>query len=97
VPYVRVLSLCFVAAGLEIVTGEALLGSGHTREISAIYTVFSLIRIPLAFWLPTWTGTGVVGVAWLITVTCILRTVGLVGWAARGTWKSGLRRELQSG
>jgi putative MATE family efflux protein len=97
VPYVRVLSICFVAAGLEIVTGESLLGSGHTRPISAIYSVFSLIRIPLAFWFPDWTGTGAVGVAWLITVTCILRTVALVGWAARGTWTSGLQRELKSG
>lgn len=94
VPYVRVLSLCFVAAGVEIVTGESLLGSGHTREISAIYTVFSLIRIPLAFWLPDWTGTGAIGVAWLITSTCILRAIVLVGWAARGTWKRGLHREL---
>ncbi|MEO5616884.1 MAG: MATE family efflux transporter [Candidatus Eisenbacteria bacterium] len=94
VPYMRVLSLCIIATALEIVTAESLLGSGHTREMSAIYTVFSLLRIPLAFWVPDWTGTGVVGIAWVITVTCILRTTLILGWAARGTWKRGLQREL---
>jgi putative MATE family efflux protein len=97
VPYLRVLSICLIATALEIVTAESLLGSGHTREMSVIYTVFSLIRIPLAFWVPDWTGTGVVGIAWVIVVTCILRTALILGWAARGTWKRGLQRELHDG
>lgn len=97
VPYIRVLALCIVATSVEIVTAESILGSGHTREMSAIYTVFSLIRIPLAFVVPAWTGSGLTGIAWLITVTCILRTVLIVGWAARGTWKRGLQRELHGG
>lgn len=97
VPYMRVLSLCIIATALEIVTAESILGSGHTREMSLIYTVFSLLRIPLAFWVPDWTGTGVVGIAWVITVTCILRTTLILGWAARGTWKRGLQRELHGG
>jgi putative MATE family efflux protein len=94
VPYMRVLCLCIVATGLEIVTAESLLGSGHTREMSAIYTIFSLLRIPLAFVIPEWTGTGLLGIAWVITVTCILRTALILGWAARGTWKRGLQQEL---
>jgi putative MATE family efflux protein len=94
VPYMRVLALSVMATGLELTTAESLLGSGHTREMSIIYSVFSLIRVPLAFWVPDWTGTGVVGIAWLITVTCILRTALILTWAARGTWKRGLHREL---
>lgn len=94
VPYLRVLSLCLVATALEIVAAESVIGSGHTREMSAIYTVFSLMRIPLGFWVPDWTGTGVVGIAWVITATCILRTALMLGWVARGSWKRGLRREL---
>lgn len=97
VPYMRVLAFCILATSLEIVTAESILGSGHTREMSLIYTVFSLVRIPLAFWVPDWTGTGVVGIAWVITVTCILRTALILGWAARGTWKRGLHRELHGG
>ena len=95
VPYMRVVALCVLATSVEITTAESLIGSGHTREMSIIYSTFSLIRIPLAFWVPDWTGTGVVGIAWLITVTCILRTALILGWAARGTWKRGLHRELQ--
>jgi Na+-driven multidrug efflux pump len=62
--------------------------------MSAIYTVVSLLRIPLAFAVTRWTAMGVLGIAWLITVSCIVRSILLVGWAARGTWKRGLTREL---
>jgi putative MATE family efflux protein len=95
VPYLRVLSLAVVATGIEIVTAEVVVGSGHTREISLIYTVVSLFRIPLAFWVTRWWDAGVMGIAWLITISCTLRAIVLVGWAARGTWKRGLARELR--
>lgn len=94
VPYLRVLALTVVATGIEIATAETVMGSGHTREISLIYTAFSLVRIPLAFLVPHWGGAGVMGIAWLITVSCILRALVLVGWVARGSWKRGLAREL---
>ena len=95
VPYLRVLAFAVVATGIEIVTAEAVIGSGHTREISAIYTTVSLLRIPLAFWVPRWWDSGVLGIAWLITITCVLRAVVIVVWAGRGTWKRGLSRELR--
>ncbi len=95
VPYLRVLALTVIATGIEIATAETVIGSGHTREISLIFTVFSLARIPLAFWVPYWGGAGVLGIAWLITLTCIARATLIVGWAARGSWKRGLSRELR--
>jgi putative MATE family efflux protein len=95
VPYMRVLALTIVATGIEIVTAETVIGSGHTREMSLIYTVVSLIRIPLAFWVPRWWDSGAMGIAWLITISCTLRTIVIVSWAARGTWKRGLARELR--
>ena len=94
VPYLRILALTIVATGIEITTAEAVMASGHTREMSAIYTVVSLLRIPLAFMVPHWGNSGVLGIAWLITVSCIARSTVLVGWASRGTWKRGLAREL---
>ncbi len=95
VPYLRVLALTVIATGIEIATAKTVIGSGHTREISLIFTVFSLARIPLAFWVPYWGGAGVMGIAWLITITCIARATLIVGWAARGSWKRGLSRELR--
>jgi putative MATE family efflux protein len=94
VPYLRVLALCFVFTGVEIVTAEAVIGSGHTAALSWIFCVVSIVRIPLAFLVPDWTGTGALGIAWVITATCIVRSLLIVVWAARGTWKQGLRREL---
>jgi len=97
VPYLRILALCLVLNGAEIVTAESIIGSGHTRTLSAIFTTFSLARIPLAFLIPAWTGTGVRGVAWVITVTCVVRALVILAWASRGTWKRGLKSVLQSG
>jgi putative MATE family efflux protein len=97
VPYVRILSVCLIVNGMEIVTAESVMGSGHTRVLSWIFSSFSLLRIPLAFLVPDWTGSGVLGIAWVITVTCMVRGLIIVGWAARGTWKRGLQRELHAG
>ncbi len=91
VPYLRVLAVCFVFTGVEIVTVESLLGSGHTTTLSWIYSIVSLIRMPLAFVVARY---GLPGIAWLITLTCIVRTLVILAWAARGTWKRGLAREL---
>lgn len=95
VPYLRILATCLIATGIEMVTFEAILGSGHTRVLSIVYNVVSLIRIPLAFWIPDLMHNGVIGIAWLITITCNLRTVVIVAWALRGTWKRGLAHELR--
>jgi putative MATE family efflux protein len=94
--YLRITTLCFIVNGLEIVTVEAIMGSGHTRATSWIFLIFSLLRIPLAFLVPHWTGLGVIGIAWVITGTCVVRGALILAWAARGTWKSGLARELQA-
>jgi Na+-driven multidrug efflux pump len=62
--------------------------------MSIIYNSFSLLRIPLAFWVPDWTGTGVLGIAWVIATTCVVRTGLMLVWVSRGTWKTGLSRDL---
>jgi putative MATE family efflux protein len=93
-PYLRVLSASLVFVGIEVVMSEAILGSGHTAAISWIFSSVSLLRIPLAFWVPDWTGLGVLGIGWLITVTCVGRTLLIMAWVARGSWKRGLHREL---
>jgi len=85
-----------VFVGVEIVTTESILGSGHTTAISWIFCTVSLVRIPLAFMIPDWFGGGVIGIAWLISVSCAVRTMIIVGWVARGTWKRGLARELRA-
>lgn len=97
VPYLRVLAFTLSATALEIVTVESILGSGHTVVVSWIFTTISLLRIPLAFLVPRWFGGGVLALAWLITVSCIVRSGVILLWAARGTWKRGLTHELRGG
>jgi Na+-driven multidrug efflux pump len=94
VPYLRIIAACLLAAGFEMVVAEAVQGSGHTRPLSIIFNAFSVIRVPLAFWVPDWTGTGVLGIAWVISATCVARTAVILAWVSRGTWKGGLSREL---
>ncbi len=95
-PYLRILAICLPFVAVEVVTAEAIVGSGHTRPISWIFTTFSLLRIPLAFLVPQWTGLGVLGIAWVIAITCMLRATFIALWAARGTWQTGLAAELRT-
>lgn len=97
VPYLRILAGCLAFSAVEIAVGEAVLGSGHTVAISVIYTGISLVRLPLAYWAPGWTGQGVLGIAWVISLTCVVRALLIVGWTARGTWKRGLEADLMTG
>jgi putative MATE family efflux protein len=94
VPYLRVLALTLPFTALEITTAEAVMGSGHTAVLSWIYGIVSVLRIPLAFLVPRWTGSGVIGIVWVITLTCAARTIVILLWVSRGTWKRGLSREL---
>lgn len=96
VPYLRILAACLIFNGVEIVIAEAVMGSGHTAAISTIFCTFSLLRLPLAYLVPDWTGLGVLGIAWVISGTCTARSLLITAWAARGTWKKGLHGELHS-
>jgi putative MATE family efflux protein len=97
VPYLRVLAGCLVFTGVEVVIADSVLGSGHTLVLSWIFTVFSVLRIPLAFWGPDAMRNGALGIAWVITVTCAVRAVLIAAWAARGTWQRGLGHEIGAG
>jgi putative MATE family efflux protein len=96
VPYLRILALTLPFTALEIVTAEAVMGSGHTAVLSWIFTLVSLARIPLAFLAPTWMHSGVLGIVWLITLSCMVRTIAILAWSRRGTWKRGLSHELRA-
>ena len=95
VPYLRVVASCALFNTAELIVAEAVLGSGHTTAISVIFTSISLLRIPLTLLVPKWFHSGVVGIAWVITTTCVVRSIIILTWAARGTWKKGLAGVLQ--
>jgi putative MATE family efflux protein len=92
--YLRIVAWCFVFNGVEIVVAESILGSGHTLAISIIFTVFSLLRLPLAFLVPNLWNLGILGIAWVISLTCVARSITILIWASRGTWKRGLKAAI---
>ncbi len=93
-PYLRILALCLIANAVEIVTAEAVIGSGHTTAVSLIFSVTSLVRIPLAAAASYGTGLGPLGIAWTITLTCVGRAIVIWWWFSKGTWKRGLGRGM---
>lgn len=97
VPYLRILASCMFFSGLETVVAESVLGSGHTLVLSWIFTGISLVRIPLAFWVPDAMRNGALGIAWVISVTCVVRSTLIVAWAARGSWRRGLGGQIRPG
>jgi putative MATE family efflux protein len=95
VPYLRVIALAAIADAVEIVTAEAIVGSGRMLAISNIYTAFSLVRIPAAAALAHWTPLGFQGIPWTLSLTCIGRSALIWWWFVRGTWKRGLGGEVR--
>lgn len=88
VPYVRILALSQAFTGVEFVMNGAFSGAGDTFPPMLISTSISLLRIPLAWWFAIGLGLGLVGLAWMITITCAVRTAVLVSWFRRGAWRT---------
>lgn len=88
VPYLRILALCQAFTALEIVLNGAFSGAGDTLPPSTISVTVSLIRIPLAGAMAHGLGLGLEGIAWTITLTCIVRALIVAGWFRRGRWKT---------
>ena len=88
IPYLRVLGLCQFFTAIEGVVGGGFAGSGDTVPPMAVHVSFALVRLPLAWWAVRVLGMGLMGIAWTMSLTCIIRGAILAGWFRRGTWKS---------
>ena len=88
VPYLRILAPCQAFACLEIVLHGAFAGAGDTVPPSVISVTVSLLRIPMAPFLAIALGLGLDGIAWTITLTCVVRALIVLAWFRRGTWKT---------
>jgi putative MATE family efflux protein len=88
VPYLRILAPCQAFACLEIVLNGAFSGAGDTLPPSIISVTVSMLRIPLAGALAHGLGLGLDGIAWTITLTCVVRALIVLSWFRRGRWKT---------
>jgi putative MATE family efflux protein len=86
-PYLRVIGFCQVFMAWEIVYAHAFAGAGDTLPPMLVELPISISRVPLA-WLASFPlGLGLMGVAWVLSLTCCLRGVWLALWFRTGRWK----------
>jgi len=88
IPYLRILAICQIFTGLEGAVGGGFVGAGDTVPPMLIHVGFALVRFPLAAWASWGLGLGIYGIAWTMSLTCILRGVLLAFWFRRGRWKT---------
>lgn len=86
--YVRILAICQLFTGLEGAVGGGFAGAGNTLPPMIVHVAFALVRLPLAWWAVMSLGFGINGIAWTMSLTCVLRGVVLAWWFRRGSWKS---------
>src|SRR5439155_15603616 len=88
VPYMRILALCQVFTGLEGAVGGGFAGAGNTVPPMLVHVAFAVARVPLASWAVRGLGLGLLGIAWTMSLTCIVRGCILAWWFRLGRWKS---------
>jgi Na+-driven multidrug efflux pump len=84
--YMKVLALCQPFMGVEIALFGSFAGAGYTLAPTWISVGISLLRIPLGFWIALSLGQGLMSLAWIISLTCIVRALPLVVLYSRGRW-----------
>ncbi|MDD1657675.1 MAG: MATE family efflux transporter [Methanomicrobiales archaeon] len=79
----------YVLMAASLVLAFAMNGAGATRiPMLATFLSLVLVQIPLAVWLPGWTGTGVSGVWYAIAIAITVQCGALVVFYRQGHWKS---------
>lgn len=82
--YLRIAAIAQLGICAEIVLEGALGGAGYTLAPMLTSTVFTAARIPIAIWASATYGSA--GLWWTISITAILRALGMVAIWHWGRW-----------
>jgi putative MATE family efflux protein len=85
--YLRIIALCEIFLGFEIVLEGAFAGAGYSLPPMLVSVPLTWLRIPLAAWLSGPCGMGSTGIWWAISLTTGLKGVLIAVWFKAGTWK----------
>jgi putative MATE family efflux protein len=78
----------YVLMAASLILAFAMNGAGATRiPMLAAFLSLVLVQLPLAVWLPAWTGTGVSGVWYAIAIAIVVQLLALLFLYRRGHWK----------
>jgi putative MATE family efflux protein len=86
-PYLRILGYAQPLMAFEIVLEHAFSGAGDTVPPMLISVPMNAIRVPLILWVVYELEAGLLGIGWVLAVTCMLRGVLAILWFRRGAWK----------
>ena len=87
VPYVRLLGFAQPLMALEIVFEHAFSGAGDTLPPMLISVPMNVLRVPLLWWAVEVRHAGLIGICWVLVVTCMVRGVLATLWFRRGSWR----------
>jgi len=90
-PYLRLLGYAQPLMAIEIVFEHAFAGAGNTLPPMLISVPMNSLRIPLLLWVVFELHAGLLGIGWVLSLTCIVRGALAALWFRRGGWK---RRRL---
>lgn len=86
VMFLRVLAVCQPFMGIEIALSGAFQGAGYTLVPMLFSTAISILRIPLAALANRGLGAGFTGIAWVVSLTCMLRALVMLTLQRRSRW-----------
>ena len=85
--YLRITTSSLIFMALEIITQGGFNGSGNTLPPMCFNIVFTLMRIPLAYFLAINLKMSIAGVWWAINISSILKGASVALWFRLGHWK----------
>lgn len=88
--YLKIIGYFEIFMGLEIAYEGAFVGFGLTSYTMMISVPLTLARIPLAWYLAFTLGMGVTGIWWAISVTTLLKGIGITAIFWSGFWRKRL-------
>lgn len=86
-PYVRLLGFAQPLMAIEIVFEHAFAGAGDTLPPMLISVPINALRVPLLWWVVEARHAGLMGICWVLIVTCMLRGLLAMAWFRRGAWR----------
>jgi putative MATE family efflux protein len=86
-PYVRIIGICQIFTVLELVFAAGFSGAGDTLPPMLVELPISAARVPLCWLLAGKLGLGLPGVAWVLTLTSIIRGTAMPLWFRTGRWQ----------
>jgi putative MATE family efflux protein len=85
--YLRIIGLCQIFMALEIVIANGFSGAGDTKPPLLVEIPISSLRVPLAWLVAFPLGLGLEGIAWVLSITCIVRGLWIFAWFRGGRWQ----------